>query len=81
MSLALRRMVWDDHSDPNDFNVIHEGDVVGRIYRMNSTGRETWQWTQIGPRAPTYGPNGGIADRAKAAFKAAWEDAGPSRAR
>ncbi|HLQ89394.1 MAG TPA: hypothetical protein VK148_05095 [Xanthobacteraceae bacterium] len=27
MSLSLRRIVWPDgHSDPDDFNVIHEGD-------------------------------------------------------
>jgi hypothetical protein len=78
--LALRRIVWDDGSSrPDDYNVIYEGVVVGRVYRMNSTGRETWRWTQIGVRAPTHGPNGGIADcldEAKAAFKTAWETAG-----
>ena len=31
------------------------------VYRMNSTGREMWQWTQIGARAPAHGPNGRIA--------------------
>jgi hypothetical protein len=28
----------------------------------NSTGRELWQWTQIGIWASSYGPNGGVAD-------------------
>ena len=41
---------------------------------MNSTGREMWRWSQIGVRAPTHGPKGGLADRldeAKATFDAA----------
>jgi hypothetical protein len=49
---------------------------------MNSTARETWQWTQTGERAPTHGPNGGIADsldEAKAAFRRAWERAGQTK--
>ena len=29
--------------------------------RLRSTGRELWQWTQIGLRAPAHGPNGGLA--------------------
>lgn len=83
-SLALRRIIWPDGKpslDPEDYNVIHEGRVVGRVSRMNSTARETWQWTQIGERAPTRGPNGGIADsldEAKVAFRRAWERAGPT---
>ena len=49
------------------------GQKVGRIYRMNSTARELWRWTQSRPRAPTQSPNGGVADSldaAKAAFRA-----------
>jgi hypothetical protein len=33
-------------------------------------------WTQISIRAPTYGPNGGVAvslDQAKAAFRLTWD--------
>ena len=38
MSLTLRRIVWSDGtSRPDDFNVIHDGRIVGRMYRMNST--------------------------------------------
>jgi hypothetical protein len=43
---------------------------------LRSTSRELWPWTQIGLRAQTHGPNGGVADSlddAKAAFQAAWE--------
>jgi hypothetical protein len=32
MSFALRRIVWSDGtSRPDDYNIIHEGRVVGRI--------------------------------------------------
>jgi hypothetical protein len=54
----------------------HNGQTVGRIYRMRSTGRELWRWTQSGLAQPTHGPNGGVADsldEAKAAFRAAWQ--------
>ena len=59
MSLVLRRTVWlDGENRPNDYTVFHDGRKIGRIYRMNSTARELWLWTQIdwGPR---HGPNGG----------------------
>jgi hypothetical protein len=42
--VSLRRITWGDgSSSPDDYNVIHDGKAVGRIYRMTSTGRETWQ--------------------------------------
>ena len=81
MTLALKRIVWSDGtSRPDDYNVVHEGRRVGRIYRMNSTGRELWRWTQSGIFQPTHGPNGTVADtldEAKAAFRAAWEQQRP----
>jgi hypothetical protein len=43
---------------------------------MSSAGRELWRWTQIDERAPTHGPNRGVADsldEAKAALRAEWE--------
>jgi hypothetical protein len=75
---TLRPIGWPDgHSDPDDYNIVHDGDtVVGRIYRMSSVGRELWRWTQIGPRAPTRSRNGGVADtldEAMTAFCRAWE--------
>ena len=73
MTLALRRTVFlDGERRPDDYEVHYNGQTVGRIYRMGSTGRELWQWTQIGIRAPSYGPNGGVADtldEAKTAFR------------
>ena len=49
MSLTLRRIVWSDGtSQPDDYEVRYEGRTVGRIYRMRSTGRELWRWTQSG---------------------------------
>jgi hypothetical protein len=65
-----------DRAKPDDYNIIHEGQIVGRMYRMNSTGRELWRWTRSGIFQPSHGPNGGVADsrdEAKAAFRAAWQ--------
>jgi hypothetical protein len=80
MTLALKRIVWSDGtSRPDDYNVVYEGQRVGRIYRMNSTGRELWRWTQSWIFQPTHGANGGVADtldEAKAAFRSAWEQGG-----
>jgi hypothetical protein len=53
--------------------VIHDGEIVGRIYRMKAD-RDPWRWT-IKLWAPPPGPSGGLADtldEAKAAFRAAW---------
>src|SRR6516164_1529293 len=61
MSLALRRTVFlDGERRPDDYNIIHKGQIVGRIYRMNGTGRELWRWTQSGLAQPRHGPNGGV---------------------
>ena len=65
---------------PNDYDVIHGGEIVGRVYRMNA-GRVLWRWT-IRLHAPTPAPNGGVADtlyEAKAPFRAAWEAGGGSQ--
>jgi len=59
-------------SRPDDYSVIHKGQRVGRIYRMHSTDRELWYWTEIGARAP----NTGLADTleaAETAFLRAWD--------
>jgi hypothetical protein len=72
MALGLKRLVWSDgRSRPDDFNIMHDGTVVGRMYRMNSVGHELWRWTQIG-WGSSHDPNGGVADTleaAKAAFR------------
>ena len=79
-NLILRRIVWsDDTSRPDDYEVRYRGRTVGRILRLRSTGRELWHWTQIGIRAPTYGPNGGVANTfedAKDAFRRTWDGYG-----
>jgi hypothetical protein len=72
MTLALRRTV------PDDYDVIQDGEIIGRIYRMKAD-RELWRWMIPGLRAPTDGPSGGVADsldEAKAAFPAVWKAAG-----
>jgi hypothetical protein len=80
MNLTLRRIVWSDGtSQPDDYEVRYQDRTVGRILRLRSTGRELWHWTQIDIRAPSYGPNGGVADTfedAKAAFRRTWDGYG-----
>ena len=69
MTLALKRF------QTNDYDVIDDGEIIGRIYRM--IGREKlWRWMTAAPREPTEGSSGGICTslaKAKAAFRAAWE--------
>jgi MFS family permease len=75
LAAAAILLAWayvpDDHDnadEPLDW-------TSGRILRLRSSGRELWQWTQIG-WGPSHGPNGGVADslgEAKAAFRAAWD--------
>ena len=52
MTLALRR------TGPDDYNVIHDAEIVGRIYRMKAD-RELWRWTirlwEL-PPGPSYFP-------------------------
>ena len=72
-------MFLEGERRPDDYEVRHDGRTVGRVYRMRSTGRELWRWTQSGIFQPTHGPNGGMADRldeAKAAFRAAGDPQG-----
>jgi len=80
MTLTLRRTVFlDGERRPDDYEVRYEGQTVGRILRLGSIGRELWHWTQIDIRAPSYGPNGGVADtfeEAKAAFRRTWDEWG-----
>jgi hypothetical protein len=72
LALKLKRI------QPNDFDVICDREIVGRIYRMIGA-EEHWRWMTAGPREPTHGPSGGICaslDEAKAAFRAEWEARG-----
>jgi len=55
---------------------VQTGRTVGRIYRMRSTGRQLWLWTQIGIFQQMHGVNGGVADtldEAKTAFRQTWD--------
>jgi hypothetical protein len=71
MTLALRRTGLDD------YDVMHDGETVGRIYRMDAD-RELWRW-MIRLWAPPPGPSGGICatlDEAMTAFRAKWDAQG-----
>jgi hypothetical protein len=82
MTLALRRTVLaDGERPPDDYEIRHDGQTVGRIYRMSSTGRELWRGTQSGIFQPTHGVNACVADsldEPKAAFRAAASGIGGS---
>ena len=70
-TLALRRAALDD------YDVIQDGEIVGRIYRMIAD-RELWRW-MIRLWAPPPGPSGGVSatlDGAMAAFRAKWDAQG-----
>ena len=70
-TLALRRAGLDD------YDVIQDGEIVGRIYRM-SADRELWRW-MIRLREPPPDPSGGLSatlDEAMAAFRAKWDAQG-----
>jgi hypothetical protein len=55
MSLTLRRIAWSDGtSRPDDYNIIHGDQIVGRMYRMNSTGRELWLLSLSETQTRTY---------------------------
>jgi hypothetical protein len=70
MTLALRRAGLDD------YDVIHDGEIVGRIYRMigdRELALDGRLW------APPPGPSGGVSatlDEAMAAFRAKWDAQG-----
>jgi hypothetical protein len=74
MTLVLRRTVFGvGERRPDDYEVRHDGQTIGRIYRMRRTGRELWRWRQSGLAQPSHGENGGVADtldEAKATFRA-----------
>jgi hypothetical protein len=53
LALKLKRV------QPNYFYVIHDREIVGRIYRLIGA-EELWRWTAPGPHEPTDGPSGGI---------------------
>ena len=71
MTLALRCAGLDD------YDVTQDGEIVGRIYRMNAD-RELWRWT-IRLWAPPPGPSGGVSaslDEAMATFRERWDAQG-----
>jgi hypothetical protein len=71
MTLALRRAGLDD------YDVTQDGEIVGRIYRMQAA-RELWRW-MIRLWDPPPGPSGGLCatlDEAMAAFRAKWDAQG-----
>jgi len=74
----LNRHPYGRRVQPNYFDVISDGEIVGRIYRMLG-GEVIWRWMMAGPPEPTDGPSGGVSislEQAKAAIRAEWEAQG-----
>jgi hypothetical protein len=74
MTLALKRITRLNGQPilPDDYDVIHGDEIVGRIYRINAR-RELWRWMI---RLRVRGPNGGLVDTfeaAETAFRRAWD--------
>jgi hypothetical protein len=67
---SFERVEWAD----DDYHIVDETTVVGRIYRERLLGEFKWRWfPQVAPATP---PNKGTADtldEAKAAFKKRYE--------
>jgi len=63
---GFERVNWDD----DDYDVVGDTTIVGRIYRERLLGEFKWRWfLQVVPATP---PNQGVAEtieKAKAAFK------------
>jgi hypothetical protein len=52
MSLALRHITWLDGTIlADDYDVTHDGEIAGRVYRIDRTDRKLWRWMQSDPRA------------------------------
>ena len=68
---GLSRPSWND----DDFNVVANGKIVGRILKASASVARPWMWTLIFPqpedRAPTHG-YAATRESAMAAFAKTW---------
>ena len=59
----------------DDYNVLADGVIVGRIFKVRLGGRTPWMWTLAfdfrGDRTPTHGYEA-IREAAMAAFAKSW---------
>jgi hypothetical protein len=83
MSLFLRPCVIGGETAPNDYSVIEDDHVVGRIYLAQSGASHAWVWSvTVGIPSTAYGRAPSL-DQAKAEFRAAFEalkaSVGPER--
>lgn len=71
--LFLRRCVIGGTAAPDDYSVIEDGNVIGRIYRSDQRRPEAWIWsiTVHDPGRAAHGQSASLA-QAKADFRAAW---------
>src|SRR5690348_16500943 len=70
--LSLRPCLINGEPAPDDFNVIEDGAVIGRIYRTAQHQSETWVWSvTVGLPTTAYGRSQSFV-QAKSEFRTAW---------
>lgn len=76
--LRLRRTVIGGETAPDDYVVVWDDLIIGRIFRTTGTaGSEAWSWSVALPNVPQPSHHRGRATTlaaAKAAFRVAWAD-------
>ena len=74
--LKSARIAWPDmESDRDDYAVLHEGKIVGRIVQVSLAGNEqrwTWSFRRHGETEYEMGHTA-TRDEAMAAFRRAWD--------
>src|SRR5262245_890733 len=71
--LFLRPCVIAGETAPDDYSVVEDGKIVGRVYRDTGNRAEAWVWSvTIGIPSTAYGRSPS-RDQAKADFRAAFD--------
>jgi hypothetical protein len=73
MTFILRRIIWDDGRpsiDPEDYQVIKNGEDVGRMYRTKVPAGVRWVWTIYGTSISGVEET---REAAMAVWKAEWQ--------
>jgi hypothetical protein len=79
--LFLRPCVIGGETKPDDYSVICDDLIIGRIYRYEGSGTgDRWAWSaglSVIPQHPRWRGLAGSLKEAKAAFRQAWNEIGP----
>ncbi|MBR0712723.1 hypothetical protein [Bradyrhizobium liaoningense] len=72
--LTLRPCRIGGQTAPDDYSILDDGELIGRIRKATERVRAAWVWSVTAPTKPGA-PYGSAADfeEAKRAFRSAWE--------